>query len=137
MDSVLSLRTSGSQVLRKQNAKLEFNTTFTQIYWTRKASQNMKKRTCLPSTSKPSCCPFRHCILRLQIRFDVFCDYKFVLMFSPDVPFDPGTYHWIRPIPEPQHSARDDPMDSRSYMGASPWQLGRPPRFSAVHEPCR
>ena len=71
--------------------------------------------------------PLRYCILRFQIR---------AVAFDRCKPFDFNSYHRIRPIPE-QHSLRDDRMVPGRFMGASPRRLGRPPRFSAVHEPCR
>ena len=51
-------------------------------------------------------------------------------------PFDSNSHHWIRLIPE-QSSLHDDQMAPRRYICPSPLLLGRPPRFSAVHEPCR
>ena len=82
--------------------------------------------------------PFRHCILQSQIS-------GCVDAFARRKPFDPGTYHWIRPITE-QHSTLDYPLASRIHTlhgrqsPPTPRRLGRPSRFkeiSAEHEPCR
>ena len=72
----------------------------------------------------------------------VFCDFKFKSMLSPSTVVShwslghSNSHHRICPIPE-QHSSCNDLIASKRYMGASPQRIGKPPRFSAVHDPWR